>query len=325
MHKNDDTSYYTLYHFFRERFVLPARQWLYRFVYTGLLVFIIVSLLNFVFAYRFSTPKTYRLNERINQIVRDYDMLQRRVDASLAQLAELRERDHLVYRAIFAEDTLRITGIYTPYPDEKYAGMNYGRYTPLMTQVWEGMDALARQLYLQSLSYDQLEELALDKDQMAIVVPAIMPVSQENVRSIGKYGMRMHPILRYPRMHRGMDFSGDTGTPINATGAGVVEKYTGAGSGYGLMVVIDHGFGYKTRYAHLSKILVLPGQWVNRGEKIALMGSTGLSSAPHLHYEVIYRGNAVDPINYISREMSDAEYQKIISRAQDITFEIVDE
>lgn len=324
MEKPKESSYYTLYHFFRERFVLPARQWLYRFIRTGLLVFIIISLLNFVFAYYFNTPKTYRLNARIDQLVFDYHVLQNKVDASLDQLTELRERDHLVYRTIFSEDTLNIAGIYNPYPYEKYTGIGYGRYTPLMVQVWEKMDAFARELYLQSVSYDRLERLAQDKDLMAEVVPAIMPVDQKQVTGIGKFGGRFHPVLKTYRKHDGMDFAAKVGTPVYAAGTGLVEALTERGTGYGLQIIINHGFGYKTRYAHLSKQLVSPGDLVVRGEKIGEVGNTGLSSGSHLHYEVIYRGTRVDPINYFSRDMTEEEYQTIISKAQPIAFEVDD-
>lgn len=324
MDKQQTTSYYTLYHFFRERFVLPARQWLYRLVRMILMVFIVVSVLNFIFAYYFNTPKTYRLREQVNQVVHDYQLLQGKLAVSMAQLAELRERDHAVYRAIFSADTLQIPGIYTSYPDSKYQDIGYGRYTPLITETWKQMDAFARELYLQSVSYDQLEKLAVDKDLMAEVVPAIMPVDQKQVTGrLGAFGSRINPVTKqYQRQHDGIDLPGRTGTPIYATGTGLVVAPEGRGTGYGLQVVVDHGFGYRTRYAHLSKILVAPGQLVKRGEVIAEMGNTGRSSGSHLHYEVIYRGKPVDPINYISRDMSEEEFQNIIESATATTYEL---
>ncbi len=322
MEPNEPSSYYTLYHFFRERFVLPVRLWLFRFVRTVLLVFIVASVVNFVFSYFFYTPKMHRLSEQNEAIVREYQFLGQRVDASLAQLAELRERDHAVYRAIFSADTLDIPGVYVPYPDEKYASVGYGRYAPLMTQVWEKMDALARQLYLQSLSYDEIEKLAVDKDLMAEVVPAIMPLDKTKLRGdIGAFGMRMHPILKRWIGHEGIDMGAATGTPVYATGTGLVSDQKPQ-SGYGIQIVIDHGFGYRTRYAHLSKSLVKPGQLVKRGELIGEVGSTGRSTGPHLHYEVIYRGRPVNPINYISRDMSEEEFRTITESAKATTYEL---
>lgn len=322
MDSPQSSSYYTLYHFFRERFVLPLRQWLFRFVRMVLAVFIAASAVNFVFSYFFYTPKMHRLREQNEAIVRDYQMLGRRVDAALARLTELRERDHAVYRAIFSADTLDIPGIYTPYAPEKYAAAGYGRYAPLMTQVWEKMDAFARQLYLQSLSYDEIEKLAVDKDLMAEVVPAIMPIDREKIRgSIGAFGRRLHPILKRYIGHDGIDLGSTIGTPVYATGTGLVADQKPQ-SGYGIQIVVDHGFGYRTRYAHLSKSFVKPGQLVKRGELIGEVGNTGRSTGPHLHYEVIYRGKPVDPINYISRDMSEEEFRAITESAKTTTYEL---
>ncbi|MDE6499604.1 MAG: M23 family metallopeptidase [Rikenella sp.] len=324
MQPSQSSSYYTLYHYFREQFVLPLRQWIYRFVRTVLLVFIVASVGNFVFSYFFYTPKMHRLQEQNEAIVRKYQQLEQRVDASLARLTELRERDHAVYRAIFSTDTLDIPGVYTPYAAEKYADAGYGRYAPLMTQVWEKMDALGRQLYLQSLSYDEIERLAVDKDLMAEVVPAIMPIDKNKLRGdIGAFGMRMHPILKRYIGHEGIDMGAPTGTPVYATGTGLVADQRPQ-TGYGIQIVIDHGFGYRTRYAHLSKNLVKPGQLVKRGEKIGEVGSTGRSTGPHLHYEVIYRGRPVNPINYISRDMSEEEFRAITESAKATTYELND-
>ncbi|MCH5306019.1 MAG: peptidoglycan DD-metalloendopeptidase family protein [Rikenella sp.] len=322
MDLRQSSSYYTLYHYFRERFVLPLRQGLYRFVRTVLLVFIVASVGNFLFSYYFVTPKMHRLEEQNKAWVRSYQTLARRVDASIERLTELRERDHAVYRAIFSTDTLDIPGIYTPYPAEKYASVGYGRYAPLMTQVWEKMDALGRELYLQSLSYDEIEKLAVDKDLMAEVVPAIMPLDKNKIRGdIGAFGMRMHPILKRYIGHEGIDMGAERGTPVYATGTGLVYDQKPQ-SGYGIQIVIDHGFGYQTRYAHLNKSLVKPGQLVKRGEKIGEVGSTGRSTGPHLHYEVIYRGRPVNPINYISRDMSEEEFRAITESAKATTYEL---
>lgn len=322
MDKPQSPSYYTLYHFFRERFVLPMRQWLFRFVRMVLVVFIAASVVNFVFSYFFYTPKMHRLRQQNEAIVQDYQLLSQRVDASLQQLAELRERDHAVYRAIFSADTLNIPGVYTLYGPEKYASVGYGRYAPLMTKVWQQMDALGRELYLQSLSYDQIERLAQDKDLMAEVVPAIMPLDKTKLRgNIGAFGMRLHPILKRYIGHEGIDLGAPIGTPVYATGTGLVADHKQE-SGYGLQIMVDHGFGYRTRYAHLSKILVKPGQLVKRGEQIGLVGNTGRSTGPHLHYEVLYRNKPVNPINYISRDMSEDEFKAITESAKATTYEI---
>lgn len=317
----EQQNYHTLYHFFRERFVLPTREWLYRVTRLALMVFILALVANFVFSYFFYTPKMHRLREQNNEAVRNYELLEQHIESSLAAVAELRERDHAVYRTIFSADTLDIAGIYTSYGPEKYSSVGYGRYAPLMTRAWYKMDALARQLYLQSLSMDEIEKLAADKDLMAEVVPAIMPIEIKRLKGhIGAYGMRNHPVIGGYRNHTGIDLGGARGTPIYATGTGLVVLPKGV-SGYGLQVMIDHGFGYRTRYAHLSAIDVKVGQLVKRGEVIGRMGSTGRSSGTHLHYEVIYRNKPVDPINYISRDMSEDEFKSITESAKPTTYE----
>ncbi len=314
-------EYYTLYHFFRERFVIPARRLAYNVVRWALIIFILASVANFIFSYFFVTPKMRALQAENEAAVARYEMLEQRIDESLTTLSEVRERDHSVYRSIFSADTLKVDGIYTAYAPERYASVGYGRYAPLMVGTRERLDALGRQIYLQSLSLDALEKLALDKDLMAEVVPAIMPIDRKRVTNIGSFGVRTHPVTRQVKMHEGMDFAGATGTPIYATGTGLVEVPHGT-TGYGNQVFINHGFGYKTRYAHLSKVLVHPGQLVKRGEKIGELGNTGLSSGPHLHYEVIYRGVPVNPVNYISRDMNEEEYRSLIESAKPTTFEI---
>lgn len=315
---------HTLYYFFRERFVLPAREWLYRVTRLALTVFILALVANFVFSYFFYTPKMHRLRQQNEEMVRSYELLEQRIESSLAHIKELRERDHAVYRAIFSADTLNISGIFTPYSADRYASVGYGRYAPLMTRAWQKLDALGRQIYLQSLSLDQIEKLAVDKDLMAEVIPAIMPVDVRRIRgNIGSFGGRMHPILGYYHKHQGVDIGGPKGTAIYATGTGLVAN-TSKLNGYGNQVLIDHGFGYRTRYAHLSRVDVKVGQMVKRGEKIGEMGSTGRATGTHLHYEVIYRGQPVNPINYISRDMNEEDFKAIIESAKPTTYETGD-
>ncbi len=319
---NAPASPYTLYHFFRERYVLPLRQWIFRVVRQVLVIFIVAMVMNFLFSYFFYTPKMHRLRQQNDRLVERYQLLDTEVGSALEQLRILRERDHAVYRAIFGADTLAIAGVYTPYPDTKYASVGYGRYKPLMTEVWRKMDALGRQLYLQSVSLDQVEEWAADKDLMAEVVPAIMPIDPKKLRgNIGAFGARTNPVtLRFQPQHKGIDLTAPKGTPIYASGTGLVVEPRGV-SGYGNQVMIDHGFGYTTRYAHLSMVLVKVGQLVRRGEVIGLCGSTGRSSGTHLHYEVIYRGNPVNPINYLSRNMSEEEFNAIVESAETTPYE----
>ena len=185
-----------------------------------------------------------------------------------------------------------------------------------MVGSWKYLDRVARRLYLQSRSLDELQLLARDKEQMASAIPALLPIDIRKFRGVGPFGMRLHPILGYYRMHKGIDLGGSRGDPIYAAGDGFVT-FTGVSGGYGNNIIINHGFGYQTRYAHLYKISVTKGQWVKRGELIAEMGSSGLSKGPHLHYEVIYGGAHVNPISYFKRDMNPEEFDRIVSSAND--------
>lgn len=263
----------------------------------------------------------HRLREQNEAIVRDYQLLEQRVDASLARLAELRERDHAVYRAIFSADTLDVPGVYTPYSPEKYASVGYGRYAPLMTQVWKKW-TLSRGSFTCSRSLMTKSKTGGGQGPDGGSGSGDHAARPEKLRgNIGAFGMRLHPILKRYIGHEGIDLGAPTGTPVYATGTGLVADQKPQ-SGYGIQIVIDHGFGYRTRYAHLSKSLVRPGQLVKRGELIGEVGSTGRSTGPHLHYEVIYRGRPVNPINYISRDMSEEEFRAITESAKATTYEM---
>ncbi len=282
--------------------------------------FILASVVNLIFTFAFRTPKVNSIFRGNAELVEKYRILNEKIASLDTALDELKHRDNAVYRSLFGADTLAIAGIYDDYPDSKYSDFAQDRFAEMILPSWKSLDAVSRRLYLQSVSLDQLQALAADKEQMASAMPALMPIDPADLRgSIGAFRMnRLHPILGYVRPHYGVDLGGRKGDPIYATGDGFVSS-AGYISGYGNNIIIDHGFGYRTRYAHLSKIDVARGQFVKRGEKIGEMGSTGLSSGNHLHYEVIYRGARVNPINYFQPGMDPAEFEKIIEKVNDST------
>ncbi len=289
-----------------------------RYLFLG---FILASVVNLVFTYFFYTPKQYRIGRNNAEVIVKYNILREKIRSADRTLDELKHRDNAVYRSLFGADTLSIPGIYTDYPEEKYAALGDDHFASLMTDTWKYLDRMGRRIYLQSVSLDELQVMARDKEKMATAIPAIMPVDARNLRGgVGPFGNRLHPIYHKYIFHKGVDLAGRIGDPIYAAGDGYVS-YTNSGgtgrAGYGLNVVIDHGFGYQTRYAHLSKILVTPGQFVKRGELIAELGNTGGSVGPHLHYEVLFMGANVNPINYFKRDMDPAEFEKIIESAND--------
>ena len=197
----------------------------------------------------------------------------------------------------------------------------------MMIGTWKQLDALARGIYRESVSFDELQALAFNKERMSAAIPAIWPIDRSKLHNnhIGAFNpRRLHPILHRIAPHNGVDFGCDRGTPVYATGDAVVEiaAATGENGGFGRQILLDHEFGYKTRYAHLNKVLVKVGDRVVRGQKIGEAGSTGRSTAPHLHYEVIHKGTPVNPVNYFNRNMTAEEYDRLMEEMRDTNFEM---
>jgi len=310
----------------REVVTAPFRLRTYRLLRKILVGFILVSIANVVFSYFFYTPKIYRIHRDNRELTIKYRILRDRIRTAQRRVDEIRHRDNYVYRPLFSTDTLSIEGVWQPYPDSKYASMQGDDYEPLMTGTWRSMDALARQLYLESVSLDELQRLSKNKEQLSAAVPAIWPIDRSALHNnhIGAFNpRRLHPVLHRIVAHNGIDLGCDRGTPVYATGDATVMKAADKGfnGGYGHMVLLDHGFGYKTRYAHLSEVLVQPGERVRRGQIIARTGNTGRSTGPHLHYEVIHKGVPVNPINYFNRNMTAEEYDRLMENMRDTNFE----
>lgn len=305
----------------------PRRLKRYLLARRCLLFFIAAMVVNLVYSLSYYTPKLRNLEQQGAKIAHRFAVLDSRLGSTEEKLSELAHRDNQVYRSLFGADTLLLAGIYTPYHISIYEGYN-SDYNGIVRSAWQRLDALTRLTYRQSVSLDELQVLSKNKEKMAASIPAIWPINKKDLRgAIGAYGRRLHPIYKRYIQHKGIDFGGRKGDPIYATGNGVVvhsEKGLRR-KGYGQQLVIDHGFGYKTRYAHLSERLVKIGQEVKRGELIGYMGSTGGSTGPHLHYEVIYMGNHVDPINYFRRDMTEAEFEHIIEQAKTTTYETLEE
>jgi murein DD-endopeptidase MepM/ murein hydrolase activator NlpD len=300
----------------RERTSLSIRYGVYAVLRYVLLGFILVSLLNVTFTYGFNTPKMNNIWRGNAELIEKYEILNEKIRSTNHALDELKHRDNAVYRSLFGADTLSIPGVYLDYPADRYADLEGERFSPLMVATWKNLDRISRRTYQQSVSLDQLHALAADKEQMATAIPALLPIELSKFRRLGPFGMRLHPIYHVYKHHDGIDLGGHTGDPIYAAGDGYVS-FTGHTGGYGINVIVDHGFGYQTQYAHLSKILVTNGQFVRRGELIAEMGSTGTSTSAHLHYEVRYMGQKVNPTSYFQLDMDPVEFEKIIESAND--------
>ena len=295
----------------------------YRMLRKILLGFILVSIINVLFSYFFYTPKMYRITRDNRDLVIQYRILQDRILTAQRKLEDIRYRDNFVYRSLFSTDTLSIDGVWRPYPDSKYASMDDDSFAPLMISTWQKLDQLARSIYLESVSLDELQSLTRNKEQLSAAIPAIWPIDRKRLKNnhIGAFNLRrLHPKLGIIRPHKGIDFGGRIGDPIFATGDARVES-TRYMRGYGKQILLNHEFGYKTRYARLSKIEVKPGEEVKRGQLIGYMGNTGLSTGPHLHYEVIHKGHHVNPINYFNRAMTADEYDNLMKQMRDTHYD----
>jgi murein DD-endopeptidase MepM/ murein hydrolase activator NlpD len=229
-------------------------------------------------------------------------------------LNDLQDRDDNIYRVIFESDpipsSIRNAGFGG---SDRYKDLEGYGNTQLMKETTERLDRITKQLYIQSKSFDEVVKMAKGKEKLIASIPAIMPLNNKNLKHLPSgYGWRTHPIYKTQEFHPGMDFTAEQGTPIYATGDGVVEIADANAQGYGNHVVINHGFGYQTLYGHMSKIATTPGKKVKRGDLIGYVGSTGLSTGPHVHYEVIKNGEKVNPINFYYNDLSPQEYQLML-------------
>ena len=297
----------------------------YRLIRKILLGFILVSFINVLFSFFFLTPKMYAINRENRDMVIKYRILQDRIRTAQQQVEEIRHRDHHVYRSLFSSDTLSLQGIYQEYPAEKYSPLAEDQYASLMIPTWKQLDQLARSLYAESRSFDELQAQSSDKEQMTTAIPAIWPIDRSALKShIGAFNpRRYHPILHRIQPHNGVDLPCTRGTLVYASGDAVVDKAypQGYNGGFGRQVILDHGFGYKTRYAHLDKVLVARGDTVRRGQVIGHAGNTGRSTSTHLHYEVLYKNRPVNPINYFNQELSESEYERLMESLRDTNYE----
>jgi len=314
--------------FAHEAAIAPSRLRIYRLLRKILIGFILISIVNGLFSYFFYTPKMYRINRDNRELVVKYHILRDKLRTMERKTEEIRHRDNYVYRALFSTDTLSIDGIRTPYPASKYAPLENDVHASLMIGTWKQMDALARRLYEESVSLDELQILSKNKERLSTAIPALWPIDRALLRNgIDPFGWRIHPIYHSRKFHKGVDLPGTIGDPVYATGDATVESTDERNSnrGYGRQILLNHEFGYKTRYAHLNKVFVKPGDKVARGQLIGELGRSGGVTGPHLHYEVIHQGEVVNPINYFNKNMSPEEYERLMSELREQNLEKYEE
>ncbi len=276
---------------------------------------VIAILLNIFYASLFDTPREKILKRENSQLNQQFEILNQKIGHLENVLDDIEKRDDNIYRTIFNADPI-------PHSvrDAGFGGVNRYEYlegydnSDKIIETARRLDQLSKAVYVQSKSYDEVIDMAKNRELQLSSLPAIQPISNKDLtRTASGWGYRIHPIYKIRKFHHGMDFTAPTGTEVYATADGTVELVDRSRRGYGNKVVIDHGFGYKTVYAHLEGFNNLrKGQKVKRGDVIAYVGNTGLSTAPHLHYEVHLNAKKINPINYYFEDLTAEEYDRMI-------------
>ncbi|EAR14002.1 putative transmembrane peptidase [Polaribacter irgensii 23-P] len=276
----------------------------------GFLAILLIAFFGFiVFSQLIMSPNERAVNRENENLQLNLDLLSKRIGESSAILNELQERDNNIYRMYFEAN---------PIPDEqrkagfggvnRYKGLEGYDNSKMIKQLTMDVDILSKQLVVQSKSLDEIVTLAKEKEKMLASIPAILPVKLVDLtRMASGYKWRMHPILKIRKFHKGMDFTAPIGTPIYASGNGTVTR-SGRSATFGRVVYIEHGYGYKTIYAHMSKIKAVNGQTVKRGDLIGYVGNTGRSVSAHLHYEIHKNGRPLNPINFYYGDLTPEEF-----------------
>lgn len=261
------------------------------------------------------SPQEKAMRREIEQFKMQYKVLNDRMSQYELVMADIQERDDNVYRVIFEAEPVASNLRKAGYGGiDRYAKLDGYKNSDILIEATKRMDRLAGQMVVQSKSFDEIWELARNKEKMMRSIPAIQPIAKGSGRIVSGYGMRFHPILKYRRMHWGIDISAPKGTPIYATADGVIE-FTGRRGAFGNLVIINHGYGYKTQYGHMNNFAVKRKQKVKRGEIIGYVGNTGLSSAPHVHYDIVKDGKRINPVNFFYKDFTPEEFEKVLELA----------
>jgi len=274
----------------------------------------LAGIYGFIFAFIFDSPQEKALKREIAQLTLQYELMNKEMENVEKVLLHLQETDDNLYRTIFETEpvasSFREGGIGGVNRYEELEGFSNSE---LVIETARRLDRIRKKIYVQSESFDELIAFAREKEEMLSSIPAIQPVSNSDLkRTASGFGYRIHPIYKISKFHSGMDFTAPTGTDVYSTGNGVVREVKSARRELGNHIIIDHGFGYQTVYAHLDRFNVRVGQKVKRGDIIGFVGSTGLSTAPHLHYEVHVNGRPGDPAMYDFNDLTPEEYERML-------------
>lgn len=279
-------------------------------------VFTVVIVL--IGTYFFDSPKERMLRRELRQYELQYKLINERLDKLQLVLNDMADRDDNIYRVIFESEPIpteaRKAGIGG---NDRYKDLDGYRNSDILVQTAKKLDQITARMYVQTKSFDDVYEMAINKSRLLASIPAIQPISNQDLRRLSSYfGYRTDPYYKVMKFHEGVDFSATPGTEMVATGDGIVAAADRSKTGYGNQIIIDHGFGYKTMYAHLQSFKVRQGERIKRGQVIGTVGSTGKSTSPHLHYEVWKNNRPVDPINYFFNDITPEQYEEMLNLSQ---------
>jgi len=281
-------------------------------LFTAAFLFMIIGFVSFSLVIK--SPSDIAQERELENLKLHFELLSKRIDGATEVLKEVQDRDDNIYRVYFEAEPIskeqRMAGFGGV---NRYKSLDGFKNSSIIKEVTKSIDILSKQLVVQSKSLDDIVEMAKNKKEMLASIPAIQPVANKELKRMASgYGYRIHPIYKTRKFHWGMDFSAPKGTPVYATGNGKVEFVKVSRRGYGNQVKIDHGFGYKTFYAHLDSYTVRRRQNVKRGDLIGYVGSSGTSTAPHLHYEVVKGNRKVNPVYYYFNDLTPEEYDTML-------------
>lgn len=270
------------------------------------------------FLFFFDSPKEKMLKREVKEYEMRFLEMNKRLEQVESVLADLADRDDNIYRVIFEAEPIPAEMRRAGYGGvDRYSRLEGYANSEILIETSKKLDQITSQLYVQSKSLDEVYSMAKNKTHMLACIPAIQPVSNKDLRRLSSFfGYRTDPFYKVKKFHEGVDFSAPQGTEIHSTGDGVVVSVKKSNRHYGNTIVIDHGYGYETVYAHMDEFEVRKGERVKRGQIIGTVGNTGKSTAPHLHYEVRKNGRPLNPIHYFFNDLTPEEYEEVIILSQ---------
>jgi len=300
-----------------EKLEVPLHMKLLRifmFVSAAIVTAVIIVSIAFQFL---DSPKEKQMRQDLATMQERYSLLQKQIEHLSQNVAELEERDNNVYRSIFEAsplpDSIRVGKQYSAIDWEQYKFRNT---TELVEEVEKEIVALRHRIEVQKGSFDTLQKMVQSKEKMLAAIPAIQPISNKSLNHVASgFGYRIDPIYKTPKMHTGLDFAAPMGTPIYATADGVIATASFDDGGYGNHVIINHGYGYETLYGHMVRVKARRGERVKRGQVIGWVGSSGKSTGPHCHYEVIRNKQKINPVHYFFHDLLPADYERMVKIA----------